>query len=125
MASAPIFDSPGRVQKTIAAARKFAEQKDIPLTLERLAVSLGVSSRDILALAMGGDEPAEPRRRVQALLRAACEEVAAGLVEHGMAHNATMDVLMLKYHFRYTDKGDAPAAGAAPVVICGEDALPE
>lgn len=118
-----------RVKLAIGSARDYAESRGVPITLERLAVCLGVCSRQILEFA-GSDEDEldDASRKSQALLCMACEEIAAAHVEHGMTkgNNSTMDVLMLKTHFGYGDKAESEPAESGPaVVFVGEENLPE
>ena len=84
MAIPTVFQSRRRVKTAIDSARAFSEERGVPLTVERLAVCLGTTCRQVLDLAMGEDTAGDACQPARELLRAACEEVAAGLVEHGM-----------------------------------------
>ena len=115
-----------RVRQAIDSARAFADSKGVSMTVERLAVCLGISSRFILEFAMREDEPDGEYQEAHNLLHMACEEIAALHIEHGMTkgNNPSMDILMLKNNLHYRDKGDPPVQNTA-VVFFGEDELPD
>lgn len=123
-----VLEDVQQVELAIRSAREFAESKGVSITLERLAVCLGVCSRRILAfIGRSEDELDDSLRRSQSLLRLACEEIAASHIEHGMikGNNTIMDVLMLKTHFGYGESAESEALSGPPVVFVGEDELPE
>ncbi|MDD4546078.1 MAG: hypothetical protein PHR24_02130 [Oscillospiraceae bacterium] len=121
-----VFKDARRIRNKINAARSFAESRGIAMTVERLGVYLGVSSRTILEFALGEDEPPKELREAHKLLFLACEEIAASHIEHGMTkgNNPSMDILLLKNNLQYHDKPH-PAARNTGVVIVGEDEIPE
>lgn len=114
------------VSAAVTLSRGFAEERGIAMTLERLAVCLGISSKNIMAFAADEREKPEETEAVREVLLAALEEIAACHVEHGMTrgNNPTMDKLCLLQHFGYGENG----TGGSPypcVVFYGEDAIPE
>lgn len=118
-----LFDEK-RVKEAIDAARVFAETKGVPMTVERLAVCLGVSSRHIIKFVLEEDEPEEGLRESHRLLRLAFDEIAACHIEHGMTkgNNPSMDIFMLKSNLNYREKGE-PSVQNTAVVFFGEDSL--
>ncbi|HHV51751.1 MAG TPA: hypothetical protein GXX54_08690 [Clostridiales bacterium] len=118
-----LFDAK-RVKEAIDAARAFAESKGVPMTVERLAVCLGVSSRQLIKFVLEEDEPEEGLRESHSQLRLAFDEIAACHIEHGMTkgNNPSMDIFMLKSNLNYREKGEPPVQNTA-VVFFGEDAL--
>jgi len=119
-----IFFKADWVRHTIDCARAYSEKKGVPMTIERLAVCLSVSSRRLIEFVMGGEEPAEELKETHRLLSLAFDEIAAGHIEHGMekGSNPSMDIFLLKSNLNYRDK-PAQAGKNAVVVYFGEDAL--
>lgn len=115
------------VKQAIGSAREFAEGKGVAMTLERLAVCLGIGRKQILNY-IGRDESLlkKAEKESQALLKLAYEEIAASQAEHGMmkGNHSTMDVLLLKNNHNYGEKTET---GAEPdtVVFFGEENIPE
>lgn len=113
-----------KVKQAINSARAFAESKGVPMTVERLAVCLGVSSRCLLKFALSEDEPEENLKESYRLLRLALDEIAACHIEHGMTkgNNPSMDIFMLKSNLNYRDKTEQSVQNTA-VVFFGEELL--
>lgn len=115
------------VKQAIGDAREFAESKGVAMTLERLAVCLGIGRKQILSF-LDRDESklSRAKRESQALLKLAYEEIAASQAEHGMmkGNHSTMDVLLLKNNHNYGEKAETEAVPDT-VVFYGEENIPE
>ena len=114
------------VKQAIDSAREYAEKKGVAMTLERLAVCLGVEKKQIMEIVNAGEIRQKSQKEIQRLLKMAYEEVAASQIEHGMVrgNHSTMDVFLLKSNHNYKDKNEQEA-NFEQVVFLGEDNLPE
>lgn len=115
------------VKQAIDSAREFAEKKGVAMTLERLAVCLGIGRKKILSfLETDEKELNGAQRETQSLLKLAYEEIAASQAEHGMmkGSHSTMDVLLLKNNHGYGEKSE-PEPEPDKVVFIGEENIPE
>ncbi|HCA28436.1 MAG TPA: hypothetical protein DEP23_02080 [Ruminococcaceae bacterium] len=119
-----VLVDPQRVKQAIDSARSYAEDRGVSMTVERLAVCLGMPSRKILEFALCEEEPNHDFKESFLLLKMACEEIAASHIEHGMTkgNNPSMDILMLKSNLNYRDKAEQTVQNTA-VVFIGEDAI--
>jgi hypothetical protein len=117
-----VLKDAGRVKQAIDCVRAYAESKGVSMTVERLAVCLGIPSRELLGFALREDEPEEEFKESCLLLKVACDEIAASHIEHGSCkgNNPAMDILMLKNNLNYRDKVEA-AVETAAVVFFGEE----
>lgn len=115
------------VKQAIDNAREFAEKKGVAMTLERLAVCLGIGRKKILSFIESDEkELNDAQRETQVLLKLAYEEIAASQAEHGMmkGSHSTMDVLLLKNNHGYGEKSE-PENDPDTVVFFGEENIPE
>ncbi len=121
----PILANPDRVRQAVESARNYAQERGISMTVERLAVCLGIPSREILDFALSERQPDGIYKESYMLLKMACEEIAASHIEHGMTrgNNPSMDILMLKSNLNYRDREEPPQT--TTVVFIGEDMLPD
>lgn len=118
--------TPRRVAEAIAQARSFAEERHIPLTLERVAACLGIDRDRLRELATMPVGSRRQEREIAALLRQVYLDCNAALIEELMAckssHGGAM--LLAKNDFGYTDKGE-PIGTHEPVRFVGEERLEE
>lgn len=122
-----ILREPAGVRQAVDSAREFAENKGVAMTLERLAVCLGIGRKSILSFLDTAEKELDgAQRETQALLRRAYEEIAASQAEHGMmkGSHSTMDVLLLKNNHGYGEKTE-PETEPDKIVFTGEDEIPE
>ncbi|MCI8554814.1 MAG: hypothetical protein HFJ80_07725 [Clostridiales bacterium] len=96
-----------RVQTAVREAKAFAEEKKVPLTIERLAAFLGVSRMELLEeleRKEGDDEIG--REKARALLRRTCAEAVASVVEFGLlkGNTPTMTMFYLKSNAGYRER---------------------
>lgn len=120
------------VEKAIAAAQHTAQEKGVPLTLERLAVAMDCDVDTLLTFMRrhkpAPDTPAKawsPEQKRAARLWAAAALCEAELAEHALVkgHSATMPLYLLRrVHDGGTDGGEADGA---TVVFTGEEAIAE
>ena len=116
-----------KIKAATDVTRAYAEEKGTAMTVERLAVCLGVRRKVILDYIARDEKELKPREReIQHLLRMACEEIAASHIEHGMmkGSNSAIDIMMLKNNLGYRDKVEE-STSTGPVVIFGEEKLPD
>ena len=116
----PILANPDRVRQAVESARNYAKERGISMTVERLAVCLGIPSREILDFALSERQPDGIYKESYMLLKMACEEIAASHIEHGMegGTNRVEDILMLKSNLNYRDREEPTPS---TVVFIGED----
>ena len=116
--------TPRFVREGIAQARRLAEDRGVPLTLERVAACLGIGRERLRELAAAAGRT-RAERETAALLRQVYLDCNAALIEELIAcrssHGGAM--LLAKNDFGYTDKGDG--AAAEPVCFVGEERLEE
>lgn len=117
--------SPRQVREGIDEAKRLAEDRGVPLTLERVAACLGIGRERLRQLATASAGPARSEREVAALLRQVYLDCNAALIEELVACRSSHGgaLLLAKNDFGYTDKGDA--AAAEPVCFVGEERLEE
>ncbi|MBQ8752267.1 MAG: hypothetical protein IJZ13_04095 [Clostridia bacterium] len=117
--------TPGRVEEAIVRARARAEERGVPLTLERVAACLGIDRDRLRQLATGPITGSRAEQAAAERLRQVYLDCNAALIEELMAckgsHSGAM--LLAKNDFGYTDK--AEAAPAPPVRFVGEERLEE
>ena len=107
------------VRKAVLDAKSYAQERGIPLTIERIAFCLGVT-RDTLRGIADGDED-EPDTVVRAVAAAIGESVAE-VMEYGLTKGVTaaMPVFYLKSNAGYNDKGEASQDIATVIFINGD-----
>ena len=112
-----------QVETAVAQARRFAAEKGVPLTLERVAAQLGVSREEVRHLATS---PPQGRRyqKITALLKQVYLDCNADLIDELMACKSSHGgaLLRAKNDFGYTDKGEV-TVGFVPVQFVGEDRM--
>ena len=119
-----IWDDSSRVQAAIRKSRTFAEEKKVPITIERLAAFLGVGRIELLdEMDRSLDNDGEERKKVQALLRKTCAEAVASVVEFGLlkGNTPTMTMFYLKSNAGYSEKAEEEKL--PDVYFYGEDRL--
>ena len=102
---APVLSNmtPEQINDAIARAREYADSKGVPLTLERLAATLGVTretlSEYVKEYSSTHNEGAETLKRAAA-------ECTASVMEHGMmrGNSPIMPIFYLKNNAGYRDK---------------------
>ena len=118
--------TPGRVEEAIVRARARAEERGVPLTLERVAACLGIDRDRLRQLATGPITGSRAEQAAAERLRQVYLDCNAALIEELMAckgsHSGAM--LLAKNDFGYTDKVEV-AAGMPPVRFVGEERLEE
>jgi len=118
--------TPERVETAIHQARQRAEERGVPLTLERVAACLGIDRDRLRQLATGPVTGSRAEQEAAQRLRQVYLDCNAALIEELMAckgsHSGAM--LLAKNDFGYTDKAEA-AAGIPPVRFVGEERLEE
>lgn len=97
--------TPEQINDAIARAREYADNKGVPLTLERLAATLGVERGTLWEYIKDYGDTHTPG--VDALKRAAAE-CTASVMEHGMTrgNSPIMPIFYLKNNAGYRDKID-------------------
>jgi hypothetical protein len=108
------------VRRAIATARAVAEDKGVPLTVERLCAGLAVHPREMEQLLAEADTEDESLR----LVKKAVLDCYAALVEDGLrARGATQHIFLEKVHLGYGETKEA--AAYSPVLFDGEDEIPD
>lgn len=97
--------TPEQINDAIARAREYADNKGVPMTLERLAATLGVERGTLWEYIKDYGDTHTPG--VDALKRAAAE-CTASVMEHGMTrgNSPIMPIFYLKNNAGYRDKID-------------------
>ncbi|MBQ2781542.1 MAG: hypothetical protein IJF42_08335 [Clostridia bacterium] len=112
-----------QAEAAVTAARQYAVEKGVPLTLERVAAQLGVSRADVRRWATA---PPTGRRhqKTAALLKQVYLDCNADLIDELMACKSSHGgaLLLAKNDFGYTDKGEV-TVGFVPVQFIGEDRM--
>lgn len=95
------------INAAIDRAQKYADSKGVPLTIERLSVTLGVN-KQALQLYIGGHSDSEDdthKAKVKTLKRA-ISGCTASVMEHGMmrGNSPVMPIFYLKANEGYQDK---------------------
>lgn len=117
----PKLDKADEVERAVAAARDYAQENGAPLTMERLACSLGIDKETLRALAEERDGvPVRTTARTRRLLRRACDEACASVLEHGMRKGGSPVMAMFLCK---NDHGFSEREAALPVIIRGEEAI--
>lgn len=102
-----IWEDFPRAQAAVEEAKAFVEERGAPLTIERLSAALGVTRSELnRRLEETGGTPAQ--RKVRALLKKACAEAVASVVEFGLlkGNSPTMPLFYLKSNAGYDDLGE-------------------
>lgn len=114
------------VRNAVQEASDFALEHKIPLTIERLAYTLGMATEELSRAANGhkfdlnsGDKVTE---EVAQTLKMAIQLSVAQLVEHGLVKQGIFDMFLLKCNHKYNDKPE-PQANINTVVFVGSDNL--
>ena len=128
----PKLTDPVAVEEAISQARQWAQEHKVAMTVERLAVALGVAREPVIRYASGepngGDcdeEGRENTHTICGMISRAYDEIAASQAEYGMTNDFHMVQFLLKNNHKYRDRIEAELTGALPVVIKGEDQLPD
>lgn len=119
------IQSVDQVERALADARVYADAKGVPLTIERLAVCLGIGRCTLLNYDVA-DDATEEERAIWGALKNAREECQASMMEHGLGkgNSPIMPIFALKANYNYSDK---PADDAQHVYVHfdGEDSIPD
>ncbi len=123
--------TPAQIAAAIGRAKDYAAAQDVPLTVERLAAELEMELALFHRVADGSFAPtgAAARKKV-ALIRRACGEATASVVEHAMRRGSgtNMHLLYLKNNAGYDgakagkDK-DRDGTAQPPVIFIGEESI--
>ena len=100
-----IWENPQKAQEAVEEAKAYIREQKAPLTIERLAASLGVSRSELnRRLGESGGSPAQ--QKVRALLKKACAEAVASVVEFGLlkGNSPTMPIFYLNSNSEYRDR---------------------
>lgn len=113
------------IEAAIQRAKEYAQAQDVPLTAERLAAELDMDLAELHRVAHEevACTSASARRKV-ALIRRACGEATASVVEHAMRRgsSANMHMLYLKNNAGYDRPAEEKQGGdTPPVVFIGEE----
>lgn len=102
---APVLSNmtPEQINDAIARAREYADKKGVPLTLERLAATLGVTRETLSEYVK--EYSSTHNEGAEALKRAAAE-CTASVMEHGMVrgNSPIMPIFYLKNNAGYRDR---------------------
>ena len=106
------------VRAAVRRAREYAEERGLPLTVERLAAELQMRPEELRAAAEGGPAGGVKDERALRVLR------RASVVEHALSKGggASMHQAYLK---NYGALGGEGGEGKAPVCFVGGDRLEE
>lgn len=109
------------VRAAVRRAREYAEERGLPLTVERLAAELQMRPEELRAAAEGGPAGGVKDERALRVLRRAYGEAMASVVEHALSKGggASMHQAYLKNY------GALGGEGKAPVCFVGGDRLEE
>ena len=114
-----------QVRDSMAVARQYAETHGVPVTMERLAVCLGIGLREFSGYIERGEnsDDAEEREIAQAL-KSARAECQAAMMEHGLGrgNNPVMPIFALKANYGYNDK---PEGETSRLLVQFVDDVPE
>lgn len=121
----------GEIKAAIARAKTYAEEHHVPLTVERLAAELDMEV-EIFRRAAKGElcDGGRSMKMKAAVLRRACGEATASVMEHAMQRGSSpnMHMLYLKnnagYSLEKNGKGIRETEESipfAPVVFMGEE----
>lgn len=118
----PKLDRADEVERAVEAARAYAQEHGAPLTMERLACSLGIDKETLRALTeeREGPLPVKTTARTRLLLRRALDEACASVLEHGMRKGGSPVMAMFLCK---NDHGFSERETALPVIITGEEAI--
>lgn len=122
---------PKEIAAAIQRAKNYAEQQDIPLTVERLAAELDMDLALFHAIVEGRMPCAGRSVEMKvAMIQRACGEATASVIEHAMRRGSgtNMHMLYLKNNAGYDkpkqEKSSKDADGdLPPVIFVGEENL--
>ncbi len=126
-----IKQSPTDITAAIQRAKAYAAAQDVPLTVERLAAEMDMDLALFHRIAEGEIQgsTAVSRKKI-AMIRRACGEATASVVEHAMRRGSStnMHLLYLKNNAGYDgrrDKASEDGDGGKqpPVVFIGEESI--
>ena len=114
----------------IERAKAYAAEREVPLTVERLAAEMDMELTELHRILDGELTGKSPGMQAKiAAIRRAAGEATASVMEHAMRRGsgANMHMLYLKSHAGYDDKGgkSEPTATVPPVVFVGEEDIPD
>lgn len=123
--SIPIIHSYKRVNEAISEAEAIASEKGVPLTVERLAASLGMSREEFVGYVHARPSVlSNSELRIRRLLCDQYNRIGAALAEELMKSGShTGAVFLGKNNFGYTDKADVKAD--LSIAFTGETELSE
>ncbi len=117
------------VKAAVERAKAYAREQDVPLTAERLAAELELPLETVHAIARGEGFPAgRGAAEKAAVIRRACGEATASVVEHALRRGSStnMHLLYLKNNAGYEqEKPTRPGGDIPPVIFVGEEDIPE
>lgn len=112
-----------QTRAAIARAESYAEERQVPLTVERLAAELGVPVTALREVLREDYEPSARAKKVVEAIRRAAGEATARVVEYAMTRGSSpnMHMMYLKQYAGYGEK--AETEGGEPVIFRGEEEL--
>lgn len=125
MAPSRRIQSAAQVEDAMAVARQYAEAHGVPVTLERLAVCLGVGAKEIPAyISRGESSDMDEEIAIGEALKKARAECQAAMMEHGLGrgNNPVMPIFALKANYGYNDK---PEGETSRLLVQFVDDVPE
>ena len=117
------------LKAAIDGAQRYADNKGVPLTLERLAVYVGVNRHVLADIVAGNKTEIEGNKITQetiATLKKAVDSCVAAVMEHGMrrGNSPIMPIFALKCNHNYDDHPQQ-TSNAPTIVIVGADKIPD
>jgi len=109
------------VKEGIRRAEAYAEEKELPFMIERLAWGLGISVKTLRQIYEGSYEEELPKEARESIQNAYTHALAS-LAEQGMGKSASMATFLLKNHGGYGEKAEE-SNGTGSVVFVGEEKL--
>ena len=109
------------VKDGIGRAEAYAEEKKLPLMIERLAWGLGISVKTLRQIYEGSDEEELPKEARRAIQNAYTHALAC-LAEQGMGKSASMATFLLKNHGGYREKAEE-SIETGGIIFVGEEKL--
>ena len=124
MCAMKLIQDVGQVESALHEARAYAEEHGVPLTLERVAVCLGISRGRLIEYAERYEPVNEDEEAVQRAIKGVYAECNASMMEHGLVkgNSPIMPIFALKANYGYNDRPENDAV-SVNVTITGEHDL--
>lgn len=114
-----------QINDAMIVARQYAETHGVPVTLERLAVCLGIGAKEINEYIARGDNGGNAGEvEIADALKMAKAECQAAMMEHGLerGNSPIMPIFALKANYGYNDK---PEGDTARLLVQFVDDVPD